>query len=249
MPSPKNHQLPDEVDARSERASFSSTRQHVGAAGLVQLNILEEIIQSGREQLVVMQALRQVVASTLEQQRTTPLAQIGTLAEEHQATLKDIVNSGRVQIEMAHHLRLTIQQTLAEVRETPLEDVSGHLLTTLSESVREQVQDLEDIIQAAVGQASSLEQIAHLEQVGAQAATRLQQVEHERGERELVQLEHQAAETLDHIRSLEREGQSHAAQKIQLIAEAQIAEERISVLQQANAEDQEEITRLEGEAT
>ena len=216
---------------------------------MAQLEILEQIIQGGREQLVVTQALRQVVAATLEQQRATPLAQIGTLAQQHQATLQDIVNSGRAQIEMAHQLRLTIQQTLAEVRETPLEYVSGHLLTTLSASVRQQVQDLENIIQAAVGQASSLEQIAQLERVSAQAATRLEQVAHERGEREVAQLERQAAETLDYIRGLEREGQSHAAQKDQLIAEAKIAEERISVLEQANATDRDEITRLEDEAT
>lgn len=249
MTSPEDHPLPEELDARTERASFSAARHHVGEAGLIQLDTLEQIIHAGREQLVVTQALRQVVTSTLEQLRATPLGQIGALTPQHRATLEEIVSSGRAQIQTAHQLRLTIQQVLEQVRETPLEHVSGHLLSTLSTAVHQQVQDLEDIIGAAVGQASSLEQIAQLEQVGAQATTRLQQMDHARGERELMQLERQAAETLGRIRTLEREGQGHAAQKSQLIAEAQIAGARVAALQQANAAALEEITRLEDETT
>lgn len=239
--------MPSELDPRAERASFSLTREHVGAAGFSQLNTLEQIINAGREQLIVTQALRQVVASTLEQQRATPLAQIGSLAPVHQAALNDIVTSGRAQIEIAHQLRLTIQRALAEVRETPLEHVSGHLLTTLRASVQQQAQDLDDIIHAAVGQAKSLDQIAQLEQVGAQAATQLRQTEHDRGERELVHLEQQATETLNQIRRLEQAGHTHLAQKTQLMAQAHTAAQRVAVLEQANAEDQLEITRLEGQ--
>ncbi|UQN05397.1 hypothetical protein [Deinococcus sp. QL22] len=237
-------QLPDDVDARTERSASASTRRHVGAAGLVQLDILEGIIHAGREQLVVTQALRRVVASTIEQQRATPLAQIGTLAHEHQVRLKEIISSGRTQINTASKLRVIIQGTLAEIRATPLEHVSGHLLTTLGESVRQQVQDLEDIIQAAVTYASTLEQITQLEGVSAQAAAQLQQVDQERGERELMQLERQAAETLEYIRTLERVGRNHAAQKRELIAEAQTAESRISVLEEDNANRQAELTEL-----
>ena len=59
--------LPDEPDARTERTSFAAARRHVGEAGLIQLDTLEHIIQAGREQLVVTQALRQVVTATLRQ--------------------------------------------------------------------------------------------------------------------------------------------------------------------------------------
>ncbi|UQN09279.1 hypothetical protein [Deinococcus sp. QL22] len=45
---------------------------------MIQLDILDKIIDPGRKQLVVTQALRQVVASTLDQQRAIPLAQVGT---------------------------------------------------------------------------------------------------------------------------------------------------------------------------
>lgn len=100
------------------------------------------------------------------------------------------------------------------------------MLHTLGESVHQQ--------------ASSLEQIAGLEQVGTQAAARLQQEQHDRGEHELAQLERQAAETLGRIRELERAGQSQAERKSQLLAEAQTAQARIAVLQRANAENRAE---------
>lgn len=234
------HPLPEELDARTERASFSAARHHVGEAGLVQLDTLEQIIHAGREQIVVTQALRQVVTATLKQLHATPPGQLSALTQQHRANLEGIVQSGRAQIQIAHQLRLTIQETLAQIRETPLEQISGHLLNTLSESVHQQVQDLEDIIGAAVGQADSLEQIAGLEQVGTQAAARLQQVEHDRGEHELMKLEREAAETLGRIRELERAGQSQAQRKNQLLAEAQTAEARIAELEQASAEDQAE---------
>ncbi|UQN09280.1 hypothetical protein [Deinococcus sp. QL22] len=117
----------------------------------------------------------------------------------------------------------------------------------MHETSLEQVQDLEDIIQAAVGRAHSLQQITQLEQVGAQAAHRLQHVGHERGEQELMQLERQAAETLEHIRSLEWAGQSHAVQKQALREEAQGAQEQMVELEATNAATQREITRLEDE--
>jgi hypothetical protein len=234
------HLLPDELDARAERASFSSARHHVGEAGLIQLDRLEQIIHAGREQIVVTQALRQVVTATLKQLHATPLGQPGALTHEHRANLEGIVQSGCAQIEIAHQLRLTIQQTLAQIRETPLEHVSGHLLSTLSETVYRQVQDLEDIIGAAVGQAGSLEQIAGLERVGTQAAARLQQMEQDRDEHELVTLERETVETLGRIRELERIGQSQAERKSQLLAEKQTAEARIAALQQASAQDQAE---------
>ncbi|UQN10123.1 hypothetical protein [Deinococcus sp. QL22] len=247
MTPPKETGLPPEFDLRAERTSFSTAREHVGAAGLEQLHILEETIAAGREQIGVTQALRQVLASTLEQQRSTPLAQVGSAAAAQQATLQGIVASGQAQLATAHALRLTIQRVLAQVRETPIEDISGHVLTTLSVAVHQQAQDLQDIIEAAVGQANSLEQIARLEQISAQAEARLREAEHTRSEHDLVALEQHATRTLNYIRRLEREGQTHAAQREELMEEAHTAEQHIAELEETNAVDQREITRLEDE--
>jgi hypothetical protein len=247
MTPPKDTGIPPEFDLRAERASFSAAREHVGAAGLEQLHILEQTIAAGREQIITTQALRQVMASTLEQQHELSLAQVGASASAQQRTLQEIMTSGQAQLAMAHTLRLTLQRVLNQVRDTPLEHISGHVLTTLSVAVHQQVQDLQDIIEAAVRQASSLEQIARLEQITVQTATRLQEVERTRSENDLVELERQALQALNHIRRLEREGQTHAVQKEELRAEAQVARQQIAELEEANAVDQQEITRLEEE--
>lgn len=239
--------MSDESDSRIERVSFSETRHHVGAAGLDQRHVLEEIIAAGREQIAVAQALRKVLALTLEQQRSMPLVELGASLSAQQAALQQIMTSGQAQVETAQELRATIQQVLSDVRETPLELISSHLLTTLGASVHQQVQDLNDIIQVAVGQASSLEQIVRLEEVSAQTATRLRETEHTRNEHELVELIQQAAQALSNVRRLEQEGQTHAEQKRELIAETQTTQQHIDTLEEANAADQREITQLEDE--
>ncbi|UQN09508.1 hypothetical protein [Deinococcus sp. QL22] len=245
MTSPTDHNLPSDPDSRAERMASSAAREHVGEAGFIQQDVLEHIINAGREQLVVVQALRRVVAATLEQVRATPLAEIGSVAAVHLATLEGIVASGRTQIQTAHELRLTIQQTLIQVRETPLEHVSAHLLTSLSEAVHEQARNLEEIIAAALGQASSLTQIAELERMGAEAVERFRQAEHRQGERELAHLERQAAETLEQIRTLEQDGHTHAHQKQLLANAAEEAEVHLAQLEHTEARDRAEISRLE----
>ncbi|UQN10174.1 hypothetical protein [Deinococcus sp. QL22] len=242
---PTTHDLPNDLDPRAERMASSAAREHVGEAGFIQQDVLEHIINAGREQLVVVQALRRVVAATLEQMRATPLAEIGSVAAVHLATLEGIVTSGRTQIQTAHELRLTIQQTLIQVRETPLEHVSAHLLTRLSEAVHQQARNLEEIITAALGQANSLTQIAELERIGAEAVERLRQAEHRQGERELAHLERQAAETLEQIRALEEEGHTHAHQKQHLEHVAEQAEAHLAQLEHTEARDRAEINRLE----
>ncbi|MBB5363607.1 hypothetical protein [Deinococcus humi] len=64
MPAEEEHHLPEEIDARAEQTLFSATRHHVWEAGLIQLDTLEQVIQAGQEQIVVTQALRQVVTAT-----------------------------------------------------------------------------------------------------------------------------------------------------------------------------------------
>lgn len=239
------HDLPGALDPRAERAASAAARRHVGEAGWIQQNVLERIINAGREQLLVTQALRAVVSTTLAQLRATPLAEIGSVASVHLNTLQGIVEAGRAQIDTAHGLQLSIQSTLAQVRETPLEQVSGQLLTTLSASVHQQARDLEHIIAAAVGQASSVAQIAELERVGAEATERLRQAEHQQAERELQRWERHAAETLAQIRGLEQAGHSHASQKQQLTNDAGEAAAYLSQLQDTDAQDRLEIRRLE----
>jgi cell division protein FtsB len=59
-----------------------------------------------------------------------------------------------------------------------------------------------------------------------------------------MKLEREVAETLGWIRELARAGQSQAECGSQVLAEKQTAEARIAALQQASAEDQQEITGL-----
>lgn len=241
--SPDN--LPGELDPREERTLSSAARRHVGEAGFIQQNVLEHIINAGREQLMVTQALRRVVNATLEQLRTTPLAEVSAAAAGHVATLEGIVSSGNTQIQTAHELQIIIQHTLTQVRETPLEHVSGHLLTTLSEAVDQQARNLDEIIVAAVAQASSLTQVAELERVRAEAAERLWQAQHQQSERALAHLARQAADTLEQIRLLERQGQTHAQQKQYLINRAEHAEAHLTRLEHAATQDRAEISLLE----
>ncbi|UQN04904.1 hypothetical protein [Deinococcus sp. QL22] len=242
---PPNDDLPGELDPREEWASFSAARRHVGEAGFIQQDVLEHIINAGREHLVVTQALRRVVNATLEQLRVTPLAEIGSAAAVHVATLEGIVSSGRSQIQTAYDLQVIIQHTLIQVRATPLEHVSGHLLNTLSEAVHQQASNLEDIISAAVAQASSLIQIAELERVRAEAAERLRQAQHRQSERTLVHLERQAADTLEQIRQLEQQGYTHADQRHHLVNQAERAQAYLARLEHAEVQDRVELTRLE----
>lgn len=51
----------------AENASFNSARRHVGAAGFVQRDVLEQIISAGKEQIGVTRSLRQVIVVTQAQ--------------------------------------------------------------------------------------------------------------------------------------------------------------------------------------
>lgn len=244
MPGPEETSPPDEVDPRAETRSFTSARQHVGAAGFAQSNVLEQIISAGREQIGVIQSLRQVVAATQTQLRTLPPSAEADATQPQVAALQNIVGEGQTQIEAAEDLRRAIQRTLADVRDTPVGEVSARVLKTLGEIVWQQAAALEDLISAAITQASTPEQITNLERVSEETQTRLKNAEHEQVEHELVQLHLRGQQALERIRSLEAGGQTHAAQKEQLEQEAEVARQNISALEVAETHNREDLARL-----
>ncbi|GGL89838.1 hypothetical protein GCM10010840_29860 [Deinococcus aerolatus] len=227
-----------------------SARRHVGAAGFAQSEALEQIVSAGREQITVAQALRRVVATT----QTQLQAQLrdGAVTADLQAAqvqvarLEQMIASGQAQIDAAHILQQAIQDALVNVRGTPLENISAGLLTTLGAEVQRQAKALEALIAMAISAAASTEQIMTLEQVSADVAEQSESAEHERTERELAHLDDMHQQTLRRIRQLEREGQAHAAQKVQLEDEAESAQRDIEVLEAAEARNLEQIANLEG---
>ena len=232
----------DENEGQAERATIASARQHVGAAGFVQRDVLEHIIAAGQEQIAFTRAIHQVVASTQQQLESRPVAPEG---DPQVAALRGIVDSGNEQTRVAQRLHQTIQHTLREVRATPIEEVSARVLTTLSETVQRQASDLEQMIQAAIGEADSPEQLSNLKQIEVDTAARLVSSEHDRSERELATLNVVAQGAEAHIRRLEADGQTHAAQKRALDREARAAQHDIAALEEAERRSEAEIAHLE----
>ncbi|WP_019588831.1 hypothetical protein [Deinococcus apachensis] len=244
MHDPDEKDLPSEVDAKDEARSFMSARHHVGAAGFAQSNVLEQIITAGREQIELIRSLRQVVDATHAQLQALPPADRADATQPQVATLQNIVREGQAQIEAAEELRRAIQRTLADIRGTPVEEVSAKVLKTLGEIVWQQAADLENLITAAITEASTTEQITNLERVSEETQTRLEHVEHEQVERELVHLHLLGHQALEHIRSLEASGQTHAEQRAQLEQEAEVARRSIAALEVTQAQNTEELVHL-----
>ena len=234
-----------ELDLAAERFSIMSARSHVGAAGFAQSQALETIISAGREQIALTQSLRQVVSATQAQLRDIAIRYDAQIAQVHTSTLDGVVRSGRAQIEAADLLRRTIQSTLTDVRGTPLEEISVAVLAALGTVVQRQAQALEDLIAVAISEATSAEQITRLERVSAEAALRVESVNHERTERELVYLEHLRQQAMARIRQLEADGQTHAEQKAQLEQDAERSQRSIQALEAAEARDLAQIAGLE----
>ncbi|THF84379.1 hypothetical protein E7T09_20465 [Deinococcus sp. KSM4-11] len=238
---------PRALNPAAERHAAVSARHHVGAAGFAQAEALEQIISAGREQIALTQSLRQVVITTQTQLRDAADKFDTEQAEFHAGKLQEVVRSGHAQIEAADHLRLAIQSTLTSVRGTPLEDISAGLLTTLGTLVQQQAKSLEHLIVTAISETTNAEQIRKLQLVSADAALRSEAVEHERTERELVNLEHLQTQTLTRIRQLEADGQSHADQKGQLEDAAESSQRTIEVLEAAEVRDLAQIADLEAQ--
>ncbi|PYE50963.1 hypothetical protein [Deinococcus yavapaiensis] len=243
--------MSDESDDRrvaAERASFAAAREHVGAAGFAQRDVLERLIDAGREQIQFTVSLRQVLTITLQQLHALPLMDLHQAAEPHVTTLESIVQSSRAQLETADRLRDSIQRALVEVRGTPIEDISAQVLTNLSQVVQHQAADLAALISLALNEASTVEQITTLQRVSTQAHEQLQQAKHEQAERALMHLNQISQDVLTRIRALEASGTTHAEQKKQLEHEALAAREHIARLEASAKLDAQEITRLEAQA-
>ncbi|QLG13601.1 hypothetical protein HLB42_21930 (plasmid) [Deinococcus sp. D7000] len=245
MPETRPSAESPELDQEQQRRSVISARYHVGAAGFAQGEALELIVSAGREQISVAQALRQVVLTTQAQLRDGAAQGDTPAAQAQVARLEQVVRSGQAQIDAAHHLQQAIQEALLNVRDTPLENVSAGLLITLGKVVQRQASALQDLIASALSEASSDEQVKTLEQVSADMAEHLEATEHERTERELAHLDEMHQQALRRVRRLERDGQSHAAQKQQLSDEAERTQRNIEVLEAAEMQNLEQIADLE----
>ncbi|UBV44425.1 hypothetical protein LAJ19_14765 (plasmid) [Deinococcus taeanensis] len=205
----------------AENASFNSARRHVGAAGFVQQEVLEQIISAGKEQISVTRSLRQVIAVTQAQLRDLSAHAATDQLQVHVTALEGIVSSSQEQARTAAELREVIQRALADVRGTPLEDVSATLLNTLSAVVCRQAEQLQALISTALSEASTAGQVAELQQVSAEAQARQAEAEHEQEERELAHLDLLGAEALERVRALEQGGQTDAAQRTALEQQAE----------------------------
>jgi hypothetical protein len=103
----------------AERRSFSTAREHVGAAGFAQRDALERLISAGQEQIQFTLSLSDVMSTTLAQLHALPLADLHDAAGPHVTALENIVRSASAQLETADRLRAAIQDALNEVRGTP----------------------------------------------------------------------------------------------------------------------------------
>nr|WP_235514627.1 hypothetical protein [Deinococcus sp. Leaf326] len=228
----------------AENASFTLARRHVGAAGFLQHDVLEQIISAGRDQIEVTRSLHQVVTATQAQLQATQLTTTEG-GQAHLDTLRDIVKSSEAQIRIATELRESIQHILTDVIGTPLEEVSGHLLRTLGEVVQQQLEELQNLITTALGEADTAQQRAKLQQVRDDTETLQVQVAHEQSERNLTQLELLGAVALERVRELEEGGRTHAAQRAELEQKAESTCQLISSLEQQEEQNLAKLANLE----
>ncbi|ACO45581.1 hypothetical protein DEDE109153_04915 [Deinococcus deserti] len=170
------------------RLSEVRAREHVGAAGWAQSSTLEEIIRTGREGLSATDALRQVVSLTTEQLRTLPLSAPLDQRDGHLQALQDIVDRSEEQITAAQALDELLRQALDDVTHTPVQELNVQRLKRVHQRVREQVQALNTIIEAAQVQADTLEQLGALERVSAEHQQRVQSLKQFSAEDEVLAL-------------------------------------------------------------
>ncbi|PYE50980.1 hypothetical protein [Deinococcus yavapaiensis] len=239
---------PDDVRAATEHAVFAAAREHVGNAGFAQRDVLERLINAGREQILFTSSLHQVLATTLQQLHALPLMDLHHAAEPHVTTLENIVQSSWTQLETADRLRDSIQQALAEVRGTPVEEISVQVLSPLSQMVQRQAADLQALISLALDQASNVDQITTLQRISTQAHAHLQQAKQEGAERALLHLDQIGQDALNRIRALEVSGTTHAEQQEQLEHEALVAHAHLAELEERAVRDAQEVARLEAAA-
>lgn len=155
------------------RVSEVRAREHVGAAGWAQTSALDAIIRAGREGLAATDALREVVQITTEQLRALPFGAGDDARSGQEEALRHILESGEVQITAARALDELVCMALDEVARTPVSEMNLRRLEGIHARVREQVQALGTLMEAAQVQTDTLEQVAQLERVSADYQSRV----------------------------------------------------------------------------
>ncbi|WP_027483061.1 hypothetical protein [Deinococcus pimensis] len=239
--------MPDDTHDAAERRSYSTAREHVGAAGFAQRDALERLISAGREQILFTASLREVLTTTLAQLHALPLANLHEAAGPHVTALEHIAQSSRVQLDISNRLRVTIQDALTEVRGTPIEQISAQLLTDLAQLTHQQAADLQALIALALNEASTVGHITTLRQLSDNAKTQLLGEQPQRSERQLHQLDQIGQDVMNRLRVLEEEGAAHAEQKAALEREATAAQTHIAAMQENAERQDEDIARMERE--
>ena len=224
---------------QQRRLGEARAREHVGAAGWQQTTLLEEIILAGREQVVSTNALRQVVTLSTESLRTLPLGSQES-RDDQQRTLEGIVESGNQQVTAAQELEEVIQQALAEVINTPLSELNARHMERILMRVRQQIQALNLMIEAARTQVGTLEQLQALDAVSASYQRRLGELISLSAEEELDVLGTMGEQVVGRITELDAHG-GKQLEKLGSIGEAAV--KRIS---ETAASRDEQLNTLEG---
>ena len=232
-----------ELSERSRRQrrklNEARAREHVGAAGWQQTTLLEEIILAGREQFASTNALRQVVTLSTESLRALPLA-AQKPRDDQQRTLEGIVESGNQQVMAAQELEEVIQQALAEVIDTPLSDVNARQLERILTRVRQQIQALNLMIEAARTQVGTLEQMQALDAVIASYQRRLGELSSLSAEEELDVLGNVGEQVVGRITELD----AHGGKQLEKLGS--IGEAAVKGVSETSASRDEQLTTLEG---
>jgi hypothetical protein len=219
----------EQAQEQRRRLNEARAREHVGAAGWRQTNLLEEIIRAGREQFASTDALRQVVSVTTQSLRTSALSSQED-RNDQQRTLESIVASGHQQVALAHELENVIEQAFREVIGTPLSDVNARRLEQVLKRVHEQLGALHLMIEAARAQVGSLEQLQALDAVSAAYQRRLGELSSLSAEEELDALGSMGEQVARRIAEVEAPGEKQL-EKLGTLGEAavkQVAETEAS---------------------
>lgn len=192
--------------AQRRRLAEVRAREHVGAAGWAQTQVLDNIVRAGREGLAATETLRQVVKLTTEQVRALPLGAPNEQRKEHLRALTEIAQNGEAQITAAEALENLICRALEEVARTPVEDVNVRALQQIHQRVQEQMRALDTIIAAARAHAGTLEEVARLDQLSAEHQERLEALRYVEAEEEVRALTEAGEGIVERIAELDEAG-------------------------------------------
>ena len=199
--------LNSQVTEQQRRLSEARAREHVGAAGWAQANLLEDIIRAGRDQFAATDALRQVIQLTSGQLRALPLSAGQEARDDHRRTLQDIVASGQQQVSAAQALEEVIQLALRDVVDTPMQELSAAQLGRIHAHLQEQLSALSLMMEAARSQAGTLDQMQALDEVSAAYQERVDELGTLSAEKELDQLAAVGGQVMSRIAELDEAGE------------------------------------------